>query len=316
MTVRKLQSTDGFVVYDYPDVPSSGIVRRGRKILQRSATDLARSATYAFAFFGVERAGVSAGINAEGDDQAPALAAALAELDDSIAAGQLELLPGKGVSAQELENRATATDSDTSHRRDRRQTAMTSTTLAATAWALGGSLEGRRLAVEGYDPDDPLHRNLVGTASSMGATVVEGDGLDSKPWMIWSADVDALLVGSKPGAMNHQGAESVNAGAIVPWGPLPITTKALAVLARREICYVPDFVSASAPLVIDHLNGSDAGSEQAVRRLVDLLTTGLDEAGAKADDTGDPLFVACCHRAEDFLAQWREGLPFGRPLAG
>lgn len=317
MTVQKLDTTDAFVVYDYPDAPSSGVVRRGRKILQRSATDLARSATYGFAFFGVERAGASVGVNADGDDQGPALESAMAELEAKIASGQLELFPGKGVPEQELEDATARTaDGDRTERRDRRQTASTSAILAATTWALGGTLDGKRLAVEGYDEENTSHSHLVGTASSMGATVVTVDDLDAKPWMIWSADADALLVGSRPGAMNHQGAGSVKARAVVPWGPLPITTKALAVLAQRDICYVPDFVSASAPMVLHHLDGSIGDAEQAVRGLVDRISDGLNASRQEAAASGDPLFVACCTRSERFLSQWRDTLPFGRPLAG
>ena len=51
MAVRKLESTDGFVVVDFPDAPAAGPIRRARKILESSATDLARSASYTFASY-------------------------------------------------------------------------------------------------------------------------------------------------------------------------------------------------------------------------------------------------------------------------
>ena len=46
MPVQKLESTDGFVVVDFADVPATGPLRRAKKILQSSAGDLARSASY------------------------------------------------------------------------------------------------------------------------------------------------------------------------------------------------------------------------------------------------------------------------------
>ena len=78
MAVRKLESVDGFVVVDFADAPATGIVRRARKILQSSATDLARSLTYSFASFGIERSGASAGINATDDGAEDAIGAFVA----------------------------------------------------------------------------------------------------------------------------------------------------------------------------------------------------------------------------------------------
>ena len=43
--LRKLSSTNAFVVTDLVDVPSFGIVRCAKKILQGGAKDLARSMT-------------------------------------------------------------------------------------------------------------------------------------------------------------------------------------------------------------------------------------------------------------------------------
>ena len=57
--------------------------------------------------------------------------------------------------------------------------------------------------------------------------------LDEKPWLIWGADVDVIVAGSKPGTLTHQGADHVTAKALVPWGPIPFTTKAGATLLKR-----------------------------------------------------------------------------------
>ncbi len=316
MPVQKLQTVDGFVVRDFADAPSSGIIRRGRKILERSATDLARSATYAFAFHGIRRGGASAGLNAEGDDEGPALIALMAELHGELAHGHLELLPAKGIGDVELAAAlAAASDADGAANEapapdvGDRAGILTAGVLAATSWALGGRIDGRRIAVEG-DATDPIHQALTAALASAGATTVEPKTAEGKPWMIWSTDADAILVGSRPGAMNHQGAELLNVEAVVPWAPLPITTKALAIMIGRGITYVPDFVSASGPLVGDHLvtEQVDPG-----RQLTAAVQDGLD-----ALDTGgdDPLFIAACHRAEQFLSTWQDKLPFGRPLAG
>jgi hypothetical protein len=299
MTVQKLQTTDGFVVYDYPGVPSSGLVRRGRKILERSATDLARSATYSFAFHRIRRAGASGGLNAEGDAEGPALVALLTELGDSMTDGSLQLLAGKGVDQAELDSSSVEAVGS----------ALIAGVLAASEWCLGGSLSGASVAIEGFDPSNPALVGLADSLGSKGATLVEPEP-GAKPWEIWSSDADVLLAGSKPGAMNHQGAALVKARAVVPWGPIPLTTKALAVLLANDVTYVPDFVAAAGPLVALHLEGPD---DDPLSRLSTRTAQRLSEVAESSDES---LFVACCLDAERFLESWREHRPFGRPLAG
>ncbi len=298
MAVRKLSSTDGFVVHDYPDAPSSGLVRMGRKILQRSSTDLARSATYAFAFHRINRGGASAGLNAEGDATGPAIEALLAELSDPLNDDRLELHPGKGVTASVL----SADDAANNQ-------LLGSGAVASARWALGGELDGASFALEGFSTDNPSAVAVAQAFEDAGARQLKADP-GAKPWEIWGSDVDMLLTGSKPGAMNHQGAEMVKAKAIVPWGPIPITTKALAVMLSKEITYIPDFVSASGPLVAHHLVANGQSPEQA---LASGIADGLDRA---AQTTDESLFVACCLDAEAFLDDWQDHRPFGRPLAG
>ncbi len=315
MPVQKLQTVDGFVVRDFTDAPSSGIIRRGRKILERSATDLARSATYAFAFHGVQRSGASAGLNADGDDEGPALIALMAELHEELAVGHLELLPAKGIDGDELaEAMDAASEGDGGSSKNPgldfgdRAEQLTAGVLAATSWALGGSIDGRRIFVEG-DATDPIHQSLTAAVDAEGGVVVQASIDEAKPWTVWATEADAMLVGSRPGAMNHQGAELLNVEAVVPWAPIPVTTKALAVMIGRRITYVPDFVSAAGPLVADHLALSEADP---AARIAGAVTEGL----TALDIGGDALFIAACHRAETFLGSWQDSLPFGRPLAG
>ncbi len=319
MPVQKLQTTDGFIVRDFADTPSSGVVRRGRKILQRSATDLARSATYGFAFYGVERGGASAGLNAEGDAEGPALVALISEVREQLDDGRLELAPAKGIGPGELaaalsgDSPEAPTGTDAGGLDDGAEDIVARGVLAegvlgATSWALGGSIDGRRLFIEG-DASDPTRRHLVAAATAAGAEIVEPDPADAKPWTVWATEADAVLVGSRPGVMNHQGAELLNTSVVIPWAQIPVTTKALAIMIARNITYVPDFVAASGPLVGRHLGGTDAPTH---RPFGERLVAELD--GLRTGD--DPLFIAACHRAETFLASWQEKLPFGRPLAG
>ncbi len=300
MPVQNLTTTDAFVVVDIPDVPAAGIVRCARKILTAGAVDLARSATYTYASFGHRVSGASAGINAEGDAVAPAVAAFVAELLPAADAGTLFLTASKGVTDADLaELTAAATKGaavpDTA-------AAHIAGVVAATRWSLGG-LDGKKVAIEGDAPAE-----LAASLTAAGAEVVSIDGADAKPWLVWGAKVDALLPGSKIGTLTHQGAPMVKASAIVPWGSIPITTKAFAMLRRAGVQVLPDFITAGGGL----LAGLEQGDPDAIVAGVASRIT-----GALADLEGHPEgpFIAACLRAEAALAEWTDVKLFGRPLA-
>ena len=306
MALKKLTSTDAFVVVDLPDAPASGVVRRARKILQGSATDLARSATYSFASFGIERSGASAGINAEGDAVEGAIEAFATELVPMAESGELHLEAGKGVEQAQLAPLRDAAGFGSTAGSNELLGASVAT---ATAWALGGDLAGKTVAIEGQKQ---VPAEVVDAVKQAGATVVDVWGVDEKPWLVWGAAVDAILAGSKPGALTHQGTEFVTAKAIVPWGPIPVTTKAFAQLRRRgTVTVVPDFVSTAGYLVTGFLDGNGDGE-----RVVDLLRTRVAELLDEAASHEDGVLLGACYKAEAFLEDWQGEKPFGRPLAG
>ncbi len=302
MPVTKLTSTDAFVVVDLPDAPASGVVRRARKILQSSAGDLARSATYTFAAFGIERSGASAGINAEGDAVAGAVEAFATELAPTVEAGQLHLEPGKGIDDGQLPPLRSPELGPLAGS----GALAASTIVAATAWAVGGDLAGTRVAIEAPEAAPPELAPALGAA---GAELVAVDGVDAKPWLVWGADVDAIIAGSKPGALTHQGADHVRARAIVPWGPIPVTTKAFAQLRRDgHTAVLPDFVATAGYLVGGLVDGDEAAvTSSVVGQVVEILT--------EAAQHPDGVLLGACYRAEAFLESWRGSKPFGRPLA-
>ena len=301
MPLTKLSSTDAFVVTDGDvDAPATGVVRTAKKILQSSAADLARSVSYSFAAFGVQRVGASAGINAVGDDVEPATEAFVAELLDPVSSGRLQIDAGKGTDPTALAGLTAA-----AHRSPMAGSvdATVAGVVAAGSWANGGGLEGTTAAIEGSGPIvDALGKALA----AAGATIVAVDGVDTKPWLIWGADADLVFAGSKPGTLTHQGAPFVKAKAIVPWGPIPFTTKAFAELRRAGVIMVPDFLSAAGGL----LPGNVDGAVETEAEIADLVTSTL-----AASDHDDGVLLGACYRAEAFLADWLEQPLFGRPLA-
>ena len=294
MTMEKLETVDAFIVFDLADAPESvGMVRSARKILPGGASDLARSLTYAFATFEMRRSGASAGVNAVDDDRPDAVAKFTAEIAPMVASGRFLPEPGTRVPRAALASLAEA-DPRTGVG-DLADQALVAGVVAA-AVAVGGDLDGRTVAIEGSGPTGDA---LTTAVQNQGGTVVEMNG-----------QADVLFAGSKMGAVNHTVAEQLEVGTLVPYGPIPVTAKALAVLSRAGTTVVPDFISTAGPLFAWWPTG-DPTPEAITADATAKITASLDEIAPHPDG----LFLAAAQRAESFLTTWQESLPFGRPLA-
>ena len=294
MPIEKLDTVDAFIVFDLADAPESvGIVRSARKILPGGASDLARSMTYAFATFEMQRSGASAGINAVDDDRADAVAKFTAEIAPMVASGRFLPEPGTRVPRTALESLA-ETDPRAAIGGVADQ-ATVAGVVAAAASAAGG-LDGRTVAIEG---SGPMCDALTTAVENQGGTIVEMNG-----------QADVLFAGSKMGAIDHTTAEQIQVGALVPYGPIPVTARALAILGRAGTTVVPDFISTAGSLFAWWPTG-DPSPEAIAAEAAAQITASLEEIA----DHPDGLFLAAAHRAESFLSTWQDSLPFGRPLA-
>ena len=294
MPIEKLETVDAFIVFDLADAPESvGIVRSARKILPGGASDLARSMTYAFATFEMCRSGASAGINAVDDDRADAVAKFTAEIAPMVTSGRFLPEPGTRVPRAALESLAEADPraaiGDVADR------ATVAGVVAAAASAASG-LDGRTVAIEGSGPACDA---LTIAVEEQGGTIVEMNG-----------QADVLFAGSKMGAIDHTVAEQLQVGTLVPYGPIPVTARALAVLGRAGTTVVPDFIATAGSLFAWWPTG-DPTPEAIAADAAANVSASIEEI------TGHPdgLFLAAAYRAESFLATWQDSLPFGRPLA-
>jgi glutamate dehydrogenase/leucine dehydrogenase len=325
--IQTLDGTDAFIVTDLPDAPATGIVRVARKVLTSSATDLARSATYSFAVFGIQRGGASAGINAEGDAVPAARDAFLAAVHPLVADG-LHLDAGKGFDPAALSALADVDDRNPLHG----SPAVAAAGVVAALEAALGPVEGRTVAIEGIDAGPvptavaaavEAAGGTIVAASTAGGAVLRSEGLPAadlagrplvelgevdKAHKLWGAAADVIVCGSKPGALTHQGTPFVRAGAVVPWGPIPLMTKALVELERAGVTVLPDFVAAAGGLLAGYTDGDEAAVTTAVAERIAALVRELDGHAEGA-------FLGACLRAEEFLRTWQDELPFGRPLA-
>jgi hypothetical protein len=333
--IHKVAGTDAFVVFDLDEAPRSiGPVRLAPKILRDGAELLARSATYLAASFEQRVGGASGGINARPDGRADAVAAFVADLRPLVEKGELTIEAGKGLAPADVAALAEADPAalPTGARRD----ALLAAGVAAAAERALGGLDGVTVAIEGWGQAPAAlvpalvaagaRVVAVGTAS---ATVAAADGLDGAALAdgttdpatlgeagpagaILGAGADLLLLGSKAGVLDHTGTDAVTARAVVPWGPVPVTAKALAALGRRGTVVLPDFLTTAGPaLQALALVDADGAPEAAGERVAALVGAALGEV--LGHERG-PVLGACL-RAEAFLGTWQQTLPFGRPIA-
>jgi hypothetical protein len=282
--VRRLDSTDAFLVVDLPDAPFAvGLLRAAPKVLVDGAELLARAATYAFATFGVRASGASAGVNAKPDDRDGAVEAVVDELAPEVAAGRLHLSPGTGVTDGDLATWPVDPLDESLVARG---------AVAAAAAFLGGAAGGRTAAVHG--PAGWVDRIAPWWSDAGGGDLAEG-GIDD--------GAEVLFVAGRAGLLDHDGAGTVTARLLVPLTPVPVTAKAYASLSRAGSVLLPDAVSCAAPLLaVADPDGGDP-VERVAAAAGDLSGEGVDA------------WRAMVGRAEEFLASWQPSLPFGRPLA-
>lgn len=344
VAIHKLQQVDAFVARDFePEVPAIGIVRSAKKILQGGAKELARSSTYQCAVFNMKVGGASAGINADTDERAAAVEAFGAELSDEVASGLLMIDGGKGIADGALDHLADVDNRSTARRRvvDGLANTVHMTGLGAVVCAEAAHpLDGASVAIDHFEHAGPAIARAVadrggrvtavstsaGTATSpdgfdidalIAALASDGPGMvnqfaeEAEPvWKLLGAEADVLFGGSKMGLIDHKGAEFVQAKVMVPTAPIPYTTKGALTMERNGTRVLPGFVTTGGSIFADVPAGGD-DQESIERTASDALTT-LTSALLAGDDS--PILEAC-HRAESFLATWRDSVPFGRPFA-
>jgi hypothetical protein len=271
--IQKLQTVDAFVAVDLDGVPGRGIVRLAPRVLQGGAKDLARSITYALASIGLQETGISAGISSPPEKRETALTSFVAELAQWGA--EFQLSAGKGVTNEDLGGIP-----DPNHDR----------LLAVGAVAAGlEALPGASTAViEGPGGGSALAEELLARDIEI---VASEDPL--------TTEADLLFCGSTMGLIDHEVVDRLAVAAVVPTGPLPITTRAVAHCRRRDITALPDFVTTLGPFL---------GEVDTTREVVtDIIAAVVDH------DEG--AVIGASKRAEVFLGTWQDELPFGRPMA-
>ena len=346
MQIQQLTATDGFIVFDLDGAPAAGITRAAPKILVDGATSLARTLTYRFATFERQVSGASAGINAKPDARAAAVAAYVEEISPLVGPGRFLTEAGRGVDAEALASLRALDPRPEAYWE--LADALTGVGVAEAAAVAAGGLEGRTVALEGFDSAGPAiaaglgqqGARVVAVSTAEGTAV--GPGFDpdalaalwaahgpelvaqlvgagstvTDPTAVFGVDADVVVTGSRAGVINDDVAGGVVARVVVPSGPTPVTAKALARLRRADKVVVPDFVSTAGPMFAGWPAAGPAEPSRA--EPVEPARAAADEvraAMAEVIDHPDGPLLAACYRAEAYLATWCEQLPFGRPIA-
>ena len=341
--LRKLSSTNAFVVTDLVDVPSFGVVRCAKKILQGGAKDLARSMTYTFASFGMQRGGASGGINALPDEKEEAIESFVSELADDVASGILGLDAGKGIVPSsfgklvEVDTRSDLRFFEQSS--DKLETFLAALGPVIVAEQLSG-LDGKKVSIEGFGDHGPAMMDLIDerggkvvSISTLSGSISNSNGLDAAEirsqwneeginfvkssdgeaepaWKVFQSGADVLFAGSKMGAVSHVTAEKLQVQALVPHQPIPFTARALAMLERKGTVVAPDFLTVAGPIFAAWPKDSETPDD-----VIASATSMISDALEESLEHEDGLFLGACYRAESFLASWHDTKLFGRPLA-
>ncbi|MEC8921830.1 MAG: hypothetical protein VX558_04240 [Actinomycetota bacterium] len=339
--IKQLESTQGFVIYDLPGADAYvGPSRLGAKLVPGNAETLVRHQTYMFALTGQRKSGATIGLKVDPKEVEAAVASLASELAEEFVSQRLLTSPGLRLDRTSLEpvlrhdNRNPVTREDRDGVTFDRELVAVGATTCASYFAKPSN--GWRVAIEGFDETGlAIAREVeasggevvkVSTAKGCvagdfdsstladawmdaGPGCVENLGPAGKPWEIWKADVDAIFVGSKPGAMSGEGAATAGSTPIIATSAAAISSKALAMLRRNSAPVGADFLSAVGP--------SLAWWAPQNTSLGDLRSSTADTVLALLEETAnheDGAFMAACYKAEAFLASWQEERPFGRPL--
>ena len=351
MKTHRIQDGAGFITVDFPDAErASGLVRLAPKILPSGAKELARSATYTFAAFGLKCSGASAGINAKPEDRNTALEAFTTECASFVESGAFLPDPGKGVGYADLKPLA---EKDSRHpiRLSTKGGMSLSDRLlgrgaVTAAEAALGSLDSKRVVIEGggggvgvaaAEAAALAGASVVGIATTAGACSSAG-GLEiatvREAWEqhgeafpthlevgsiknVLELPTDVLFLGSRMGVLNHTKADELDVRAVASLHPIPFSTRAMVVLQASGTVVLPDFACLGGPLFAawpSELAGlaNESVTEEAVE------SAALDKIKALVHEIvshPEGAVMGGFYLAEDFLKSWREELPFGRPLA-
>ncbi|HAF69631.1 MAG TPA: hypothetical protein DCL16_10955 [Acidimicrobiaceae bacterium] len=339
--IKQLESTTGFVIYDLPEAETYvGPSRLGAKLAPGNAEMLVRHQTYIFALAEQRKSGATIGLKVDPDDTDSAVGALSEELRTEFESQKLLTSPGLRLNKESLDP-VLRHDKRNPIVRDNRdgvtfEDELLSLGAVTCASVLAKPAESWDVAIEGFNqasiaiarevenqggsvkristPKGCVTGNfdsvsLADTWLDAGPSCVEQLGTVGKAWEIWKSDMDAIFVGSKPGAMSGDGARGVQDTPIIATSAAAVSSKALAILRKNNTPVAADFLTGIGPALAWWT--PEETSQDELRSSTSKLVTELLE---ETSNHSDGHFMAACYKAEAFIDSWQEQRPFGRPL--
>ena len=338
---KQLESTKGFVIYDLPEAETYvGPCRLGAKLAPGNAEMLVRHQTYIFALAEQRKSGATIGLKVDPDDTDAAVSALSDELAGEFESQKLLTSPGLRLNDESLGPVLRYDKRNPIVRENRSGVTFENELLAlgavTSASYLAKPMENWDVAIEGFNQTgiaiarevENQGGNITRISTSKGcvtgnfdsvtladawleagASCVEHLGNVGKAWEIWKSDVDAIFVGSKPGAISGEGAQGVQNTPIIATSAAAISSKALAILRKSNTPVAADFLTGIGPALAWWT--PEETSQAELRSSTSAVVSGLLE---ETDGHSDGHFMAACYKAEAFIDSWQEQRPFGRPL--
>ena len=283
----KLLSVDGYTIIDVPGSAFTvGPIRSAKKVLRRTSIDLARHATYVCAVQRFDAVGAVAAVNFDRASEDPNPFTAFS--DELATWAKATNFVGCAALGLSVEEAGPALHSSVAKNVE----------MAALSAAACTPPNAQTFAVVS-DGEEPALKAILGERQ-----------LDVHPDLATglASGVDVLFVRGKTGVLDHAVLEDANVKVIIALQPLTTTARGLAVAGRAGVTIMPDFVSASGPV----LAALGLTPDEIVTQTRAAISRAVIE---RETNFGIDMFVKMSEMAEDHLRTGTEQLPFGRPLA-
>lgn len=338
--VEWLHTVHGMIVYDLSTAPvSGGGTRLASDVTEAETCLLARAMSYKHAVLGLPLGGAKIGLRASPGARADVIERYRLEIAERLASGVLMTGPDLGTSEADFAGLPTPGGPKGIGARavdgmpvEEQLTGYG--VVCALTTALGGDLEGRTVALEGFGK---MGFSIARELSARGGRVVAistlagcsiaregshfsldqlsdarakwGDDLvvhlgvrTHEPAALWRVPCDALIPGARTGVLDDSTAAQVVAHTVMPVANAPYTAGGLDALRDRGVVAHADFVASSggAMTYLSPRVSRARSIDQARSALADLM-------GEIVADTleapGGP-YAGAVRRAERFMATW------------
>lgn len=350
--VERLLSVDGMIVRDIPSSPvSGGGTRLAPDITEAEMRLLARAMTYKLATLELPVGGAKIGLRATASSRAEVIARFRTEIAPQLGSGALMTGPDLGTCEEDFAGLPTPGGAEgiaasTVDGMPVEEVLTGAGVASALGAALGGDLEGRTLALEGFGKMGasiaqavvarggrivavstvagctiarpgtafPLE-TLLGAREKWGDELIYHVGVRAHRAALYSVPCDALVPGARPGVLSEGCARRVAAPVIVPVANAPYTAAGLRMLKQRGIVAHADFVS-SAGGAMAYLSPKVASARdvgEAIAAIDEIMGSIVEQTLEHRDGP----YAGAVNRAERFLGAWLQAseMPDRPPLA-